>query len=133
VLKTRAKFTELKEESILQLFKSVSWRDIGFWMLHFDAGKNHTTAWELLKQKYISRTIQGIIKISTTNEARNGAHIIYIFVGPAQNKAHCLTTGRNILSELQYARQKCHQNYNSFIYYKLPRGSQNLYRLGFSE
>lgn len=96
-------------------------------MLHYDCNKVEA-AWETLTKKYLSKEIDGLIRISCTREVRNSSKAIFCFVGPAEDQLHCRTVGRKIIEVMQYTSQTCHFNFLPFLYYKVPRVDGYLYK-----
>lgn len=96
-------------------------------MLHYDSHQIEA-AWETLRSKYLSKEIDGLIRISCATEAQNSSKVIYCFVGPAEDQLHCRTVGRKILEVMKYTRQTCHFDFLPFIYYKVPRVNGCLYK-----
>jgi hypothetical protein len=127
-VKKSKKFEEVKDKEILKLHATISFKDIGMWILHFDL-INWPQAWSNLTEHYLAQKLPGVIRLSLANDERNGSKTMLCFVGPANNESHCLNTGRIILQVMQYQRQLSHCNYPPFVYYKLRNVAQYKYRL----
>lgn len=114
----------------MKLYSNVPWKEQGFWIFHFDT-INIDAAWRNVQELYLSQQLKGVIRISLANRARDDSKAFFCFVGPAENKQHCLEAGKLAIGLLNYTRQKCHQSYEAFVYYKLRNVKEHLYHLAF--
>jgi hypothetical protein len=97
----------------------------GMWMLHYDA-ENAETGWAKLMDIYMSKEIDGLIRISCSKNPYNNSKVLCCYVGPDDDEAHCRLVGRKIIQAMKYERQNC--NFTQFVYYKLPGDNKCMYK-----